>query len=108
MNRMRVTKRSDLIAKMKREEAERRAQREFAEYIENDTLLSIATDCFGALKLLSEVCLRNVPFDAAIHADVYDQLEVLRVRLANQGVEAEWRDILPDYLKGAYGMEGRQ
>lgn len=102
---MRVTKRADLLAKMKREEAERRARRELAEYLESDTMQAVAVDCFEALKLLSEVCLRNVPFDAAIHADVYDQLEVLRVRLANQGAEVEWRGILPDYLKGAYGTE---
>lgn len=102
---MRVTKRADLLAKMKREEAERRARREFAEYIENDTMQAIAVDCFLALKLLSEVCLRNVPFNESIHADVYDQLEVLRVRLANHGEEVEWRDILPDYLKGTYGKQ---
>ena len=100
---MKVTKRADLLAKMKREEAERRAQREFSEYMEGDTLLSIANDCFDALKMLTEVCLRNVPFDAAIHADAYDQLEILRVRFQNQGHEVEWREILPDYLMDAYG-----
>ena len=100
---MRVTKRADLLAKMKREEAERRAMREFAEYIESDTLLSIAVDCYEALKQLTEVCLRNVPFDPAVHTDAYEQLEVLRVRLAHQGVEADWREILPDGLKGLYG-----
>lgn len=102
---MKVTKRSDLLAKMKREEAERRAEREFGEYIEADTVLQIAVDCFDALKMLSEVCLRNVPFDAKIHCDVYDQLEVLRVRLAHQGMKVEWRDILPKELKGLYGLE---
>lgn len=100
---MKVTKRADLLAKMKREEAERRARQEFADYIENDTMKAIAVDCFDALVMLTEVCLRNVPFDASIHADAYDQLEVLRVRLEHQGVEAEWREILPDYLRGAYG-----
>ena len=103
MSRMKVTKRADLLAKMKREDAERRAKREFKEYLETDTISQIAVDSFDALKMLSEVCLRNVPFDASIHADVYDQLEVLRVRLENQGEEVEWRDILPDYMKGMYG-----
>ena len=105
MSRTRVTKRSDLLAKMKREEAERRAEREFGEYLQDDTAIQIAEDCFDALKMLSEVCLRNVPFDASIHVDVYDQLEVLRVRLAHQGVKVEWREILPPELKGVYGME---
>lgn len=102
---MRVTKRADLLARMKREEAERRAERDFAAYVESDTMERIAVDCFDALKLLSEVCLRNVPFDASIHCDAYDQLEVLRVRLAHQGMEVEWRDILPKELKGLYGLE---
>lgn len=102
---MRVTKRADLLAKMKREEAERRAEREFGEYLQADTALQIAADCFDALKMLSEVCLRNVPFDPKIHCDVYDQLEVLRVRLAHQGVNVEWREILPEGLKGLYGLE---
>ena len=106
MSRGNVTKRKDLLAKMKREESERRAMREFAEYLENDTMSQIAIDCFDALKLLTEVCLRNVPFDASIHADAYDQLEVLRIRLESQGETVEWREILPDYLKGTYGMEG--
>lgn len=102
---MRVTKRADLIAKMKREASERRAEREFGEYLESDTMAQIAVDCFDALKMLTEVCLRNVPFDASIHADAYDQLEILRVRLDNQGEKVEWREILPDYLRGTYGME---
>lgn len=100
---MKVTKKADLEAKWKREEAERRARRDYAEFMDSDTPLRIATDCFGALKMLSETCLRNVPFDPAIHVDVYDQLEILRVRLANQGAVVEWREILPDYLKGEYG-----
>lgn len=101
---MSVTKSSQLIEKMKREAAERRAEEAFAEYLEADTLGAIASDCFGALVLLTEVCLRNVPFDASIHADAYDQLELLRLRLGKQGVEAEWREILPDYLRGSYGL----
>ena len=102
---MRVTKRADLLAKMKREEQERRARCEIEAYLGSDTALSIAEDCFGALKLLTEVCLRNVPFDASIHCDAYDQLEMLRIRLANQGVKAEWRDIRPEELRGVYGRE---
>ena len=100
---MKVTKKADLPAKWRREEAERRARRDAAETLERDTPLAIAVDCFDALKLLSRVCLANVPFDPKIHVDVYDQLEVLRVRLENQGAEVEWREILPDYLAGEYG-----
>ena len=102
---MHVTKKADIQAKWKREEAERRARRDAAETLRNDTPIAIAVDCFDALKLLSRVCLANVEFNAAIHVDVYDQLEILRVRLAEQGAEVEWREILPDYLKGEYGLE---
>ena len=107
MMAMHVTKKADLVAKFKREEAERRARRDAAAYLASDTPEAIAKDCFEALKLLSKVCLANVPFDPAIHVDVYDQLEILRVRLANQGAEVEWREILPDYLEGVYGKERR-
>ena len=100
---MRVTKRADLLAKMKREEAERRAEQAIKAYLDADKLEFIASDCFDALVMLSEVCLRNVPFDESIHADVYDQLEALRVRMDKQGIVSEWRHILPDYLKGTYG-----
>lgn len=100
---MKVTKKADLPAKWKREEAERRARRDAAEKLKRDAPLDIAVDCFDSLKLLCRVCLANVPFDPKIHVDVYDQLEIFRVRLANQGAEVEWREILPDYLAGEYG-----
>lgn len=104
---MKVTRKEDLPAKWKREEAERRARRDASETLKRDTAVQIAIDCFDSLKLLSRVCLANVEFDPKIHVDVYDQLEIFRVRLANQGAEVEWREILPDYLKGEYGMEAK-
>lgn len=100
---MRVTKRADLLAKMKREEAERRAEREFAAYLEVDTLDGLAADLFYTVKTLTRAALKNVEFRADICTDAYDGLEAYRVRLARQGVEVEWREILPDYLKDMYG-----
>lgn len=100
---MRVTKRADLLAKMRREEAERRALRDAAEFLESDTLEGLAADLFHTAKTLTRAALKNVEFRADICTDAYDGLEAYRVRLARQGVEVEWRDILPDYLKDMYG-----
>lgn len=102
---MKVTKRADLLAKMKREEAERRAERDFAAFLENDTLESCAVDLFDIAKDLVRVCLKNVEFRADISTDAYDGLEGMRVRLARQGIRVEWREILPDGMKDLYGLE---
>lgn len=102
---MKVTKRADLLAKIKREEAERRALRDFAEALDNDTLEAVASDLFHATKRLVQSSLFYTDFDPAKSTDAYDGLEVMRVRMANQGIEVEWRDILPDEFKGLYGLE---
>lgn len=102
---MKVTKREDLLAKMKREEAERRAERDFQAYLESDTMEKISVDLFDTAKLLVKVSLKNVEFRPDIHLDAYDQLEIMRVRLKHQGIEVEWRDILPDYLADMYGLK---
>lgn len=100
---MKVIKRKDLLAQIKREEAERAAEKQFEAYLADDTTEKIAVDCFDALRYVVEVQLKHIPFDPKIHVDVYDQLEILRVRFKNQGIKVEWRDILPDYLEGTYG-----
>lgn len=104
---MKVTKRADLLAKIKREEAERRALRDFGEALDNDTLDAVASDLFYSTKRLVQSSLFYTDFDPAKSTDAYDGLEVMRVRLANQGIEVEWRDILPDEFKGLYGLEKR-
>ena len=102
---MKVTKRAALLAKMRREEAERRAKRDLAEALESDTLENVASDLFYAVKGLVRSSLFYTEFNPAKSTDAYDGLEVMRVRLANQGIEVEWRDILPDEFKGLYGLE---
>lgn len=104
---MKVTKRADLLAKIKREEAERRALRDFAEALDNDTLEAVASDLFHSTKRLVQSSLFYTDFDPAKSTDAYDGLEEMRVRLANQGIEVEWRDILPEEFKGLYGLEKR-
>jgi hypothetical protein len=100
---MRVTKRADLLAKMKREEAERRAKRDAAEVLANDTLETVAADLFWVVKRLVHSSLFYTDFNPQKSMDAYDGLEQMRVRLAQQGIEVEWRDILPEEFKDLYG-----
>lgn len=104
---MKVTKRADLKAKWKREEAERRAKRDLAEALDNDTLEAVTRDLFYSTKRLVQPSLFYTDFDPAKSTDAYDGLEVMRVRLARQGIRVEWRDILPDEFKDLYGLEDK-
>lgn len=103
---MKVTKRRDIAALIRREEEERKAKARLAEALARDTPERVMLDLFETCKGLVAASLRYVAFDPAIHLDAYDGLEDFRVRLANQGVEAEWRDMLPPEMKGLYGKEG--
>lgn len=103
---MKVTRRRDIAALIRREEEERKARERLAEALEADTLEQVAVDLFYVVKHLSETALEREEFDPGRVLDVYDGLEEFRVRLANQGIEAEWRDILPPEMRGLYGKEG--
>lgn len=103
---MKVTRRRDIAALIRREEEERKARERPAEALEADTLEQVAVDLFYVVKHLSETALEREEFDPGRVLDVYDGLEEFRVRLANQGIEAEWRDILPPEMRGLYGKEG--
>jgi hypothetical protein len=100
---MKVTKRADLLAKMKREEAEKRARRDTAAFLESDTLETVAEDLFYIVKRLVKSSLFYTDFQASKSMDAYDGLEIMRVRLENQGIRVEWRDILPNEFKDLYG-----
>lgn len=102
---MKVTRRRDIAALIRREE-ERKAKARLAEALAADTPEAVMLDLFETCKGLVAASLEYVPFDPAIQLDAHDGLEDFRVRLANQGVEAEWRDILPPEMKGLYGKEG--
>ena len=103
---MRVTKRRDIAAMIRRDEEERKARERLAGALAADTPERVMLDLFETCKGLVAASLQYVPFDPAIQLDAYDGLEDFRVRLANQGIEAEWRDILPPELEGLYGKEG--
>ena len=103
---MKVTKRRDIAALIRREEEERKARERLAEALAADTPEAVMLDLYATCKGLVAASLQYVEFSPAVHLDAYDGLEDFRVRLANQGVEAEWRDILPPELEGLYGKEG--
>lgn len=103
---MKVTRRRDIAALIRREEEERKAKARLAEALEADTPERVMLDLYETCKGLVAASLQYVEFSPRIHLDAYDGLEDFRVRLANQGVEAEWRDILPPELEGLYGKEG--
>lgn len=103
---MKVTKRGELAALIRREEEERKARERLADALAADTPERVMLDLFETCKGLVAASLQYVEFSPRIHLDVYDGLEEFRVRLANQGIEAEWRDILPPELEGLYGKEG--
>lgn len=103
---MKVTKRGELAALIRRDEEERKARERLAEALAADTPERVMLDLFETCKGLVAASLEYVEFSPRIHLDAYDGLEDFRVRLANQGIEAEWRDILPPELEGLYGKEG--
>lgn len=103
---MKVTRKRDIAALIRREEEERKAKARLAEALEADTPERVMLDLYETCKGLVAASLQYVEFSPRIHLDAYDGLEDFRVRLANQGVEAEWRDILPPELEGLYGKEG--
>lgn len=103
---MKVTKRGELAALIRREEEERKARERLADALAADTPERVMLDLFETCKGLVAASLQYVEFSPRIHLDAYDGLEEFRVRLANQGIEAEWRDILPPELEGLYGKEG--
>lgn len=102
---MKVTKRNEIADRIRRDEEERKARERLADALAADTLERVMLDLYETCKGLVAASLEYVPFDPAIHLDAYDGLEDFRVRLANQGIEAEWRDILPPEMKGLYGKE---
>jgi Cdc6-like AAA superfamily ATPase len=100
---MKVTKRAELIARMKREEAERRAIRNAEAFIKADTLEAVVVDLFDHNKALIKACIFYTGQSRETAIEAYDGLEEMRIRLANQGISVEWRDILPEEFKDLYG-----
>lgn len=104
---MKVTRRRDIAALIRREEEERKARERPAEALEADTLEQVAVDLFYVAKHLSEVMLEREEFGPGRVLDVYDGLEEFRVRLAHAGLAVEWRDVLPEHYRGLYGSEAK-
>lgn len=100
---MNVIRKCDIAAMIRRDEEERRARKRLADALEVDTLEQIVRDLFQVVKEITAASLMYVDFRPEVHVDAYDGLEDFRVRLANQGIDVEWRDILLNEMSGLYG-----
>lgn len=90
---MKVTKRADLLAQMKREEEERILQKNLAAMLEKDTMLSVMLDMWDTLKFLYEMVIKVNNPDSETRAELYRQLAEFCARINNQGLAAEWESV---------------
>lgn len=90
---MKVTKRSDLLAQMKREEEERMNAQRLKAMVANDSLKDVALDLWDTVKALYANVLIATEPDGETRAELYRQLEEFQIRLAAQGLFAEWRSV---------------
>lgn len=82
---MKVTKRADLLRKLKAEEEARR----FARAYEGETLEAVALDLFLALVTLTAKTLEGVEYSEEIHGEILAQMRGFAARLEAQGIEIE-------------------
>lgn len=82
---MKVTKRADLLRKVKAEEEARR----FAKAYEGESLEAVALDLFLALTTLAAKTLEGVDYQEEIHGEVLAQMRGFAARLEAQGIEIE-------------------
>ena len=82
---MKVTKRADLLRKLKAEEEARR----FARTYEGESLEDVALDLFLALVTLTGKTLEDVEYSEEIHGEILAQMRGFAARLEAQGIEIE-------------------
>lgn len=87
---MKVIKKADLIAHMKREEEERVNAKLLRSMLQGDTLESVALDLWDTVKALYTNVLMVTDPDGETRKELYRQLDEFKARLENQGLEAEW------------------
>lgn len=90
---MKVIKRSDLLAQMKREEEERDNARRLKAMLANDNLEDVALDLWDTVKFLYEMVIKVNNPDSGTRAELYRQLEEFYLRLAAQGLSTEWESV---------------
>ena len=90
---MKVTKRSDLLALMKKEEEERENRKRLEAMLANDDLGDVALDLWDTVKFLYSVTMKGPDFDEGTETELYRQLAEFCAMLENQGFETEWESV---------------
>lgn len=90
---MRVTKRADLVARMKREHQERAEAKRVAALLANDTPEGLMLDLWDTVKALYANVLLVTEGGSEVREELYKQLEEFRARLAAQGFDVEWESV---------------
>lgn len=90
---MKVIKRADLLAQMKREEEERMNAKLLRAMLEKDTLETVALDMWDAIKFYYETVIKVNDPDSETRKELYRQLAEFCARLENQGLEVEWESV---------------
>lgn len=90
---MKVIKRSELLAQMKREEEERVNAQRLKAMVANDNLEDVTLDLWDTVKALYANVLMVTEGGSEIRAELYRQLEEFQVRLAAQGLRVEWESV---------------
>lgn len=83
-----VTKRADLLARIRREEEAKR----FAVTYADEGLEDIAVDLFDTVVAAFKLTLAGLPYSEEMHGELYAQIEGFRQRLANKNVTVEWEE----------------
>lgn len=82
---MKVTKRADLLRRIRAEEEARR----FARTYEGESLEAVALDLFVFNCKALELILKDVPHSEDVHGELLAQMRGFAARLEAQGVEIE-------------------
>lgn len=90
---MKVTKRADLVAQMKREHQERAEAKRVAALLANDTPEGLMLDLWDTVKALYANVLMVTEGGSEVREELYKQLEEFCQRLAGQGFEVEWESV---------------
>lgn len=90
---MKVIKRSDLLAQMKREEEERVNKKLLEAMLANDNLESVALDLWDTVKYFYTTTMKDTKLSDETKQELYRQLAEFNARLENQGLEVEWESV---------------
>lgn len=90
---MKVIKRAELLAQMRREEEERVNAQRLKDMVAKDNLEDVALDLWDTVKALYANVLMVTEGGDETREELYRQLEEFSVRLAAQGLRVEWESV---------------